>query len=177
MELPVGPLISTDPAQSPPHTALHGRHTSLVPLRPEHSASIFKHLGGEDNFWRWTYMLTGGFPSAEHCDKEIAEWSASKDPLYYAVMSGPESDPASEPAGLMAYLNIVPGQRRIEVGCIILGEALKQSREATEAFSLFIGHAFTDLGYRRVEWKANHLNKPSLAAAGRLGFTFEGVFR
>lgn len=38
-------------------------------------------------------------------------------------------------------------------------------------------YAFETLGYRRYEWKCNVLNEPSQAAALRLGFTFEGVFR
>lgn len=34
-----------------------------------------------------------------------------------------------------------------------------------------------DHGFRRYEWKCNALNAPSIAAAERLGFSFEGVFR
>jgi hypothetical protein len=34
-----------------------------------------------------------------------------------------------------------------------------------------------ELGYRRYEWKCDSLNEPSRAAALRLGFTFEGIFR
>ena len=37
--------------------------------------------------------------------------------------------------------------------------------------------AFDELGNRRVEWKCDALNARSRAAAERLGFTFEGVFR
>jgi RimJ/RimL family protein N-acetyltransferase len=37
--------------------------------------------------------------------------------------------------------------------------------------------AFDQLGYRRYEWKCDALNAPSRAAAERLGFKFEGVFR
>jgi len=37
--------------------------------------------------------------------------------------------------------------------------------------------AFDGLGNRRVEWKCDALNERSRAAALRLGFTFEGVFR
>jgi hypothetical protein len=37
--------------------------------------------------------------------------------------------------------------------------------------------AFDELGYRRYEWKCNALNAPSRAAATRLGFQFEGIFR
>jgi hypothetical protein len=36
---------------------------------------------------------------------------------------------------------------------------------------------FEELGYRRYEWKCDALNAPSCAAAGRLGFEFEGIFR
>lgn len=39
-----------------------------------------------------------------------------------------------------------------------------------------MGRAF-ELGYQRVEWKADEGNKASLAAAERMGFVFEGVFR
>jgi hypothetical protein len=34
-----------------------------------------------------------------------------------------------------------------------------------------------ELGYRRYEWKCDVLNARSCAAARRLGFSFEGVFR
>ena len=38
-------------------------------------------------------------------------------------------------------------------------------------------HAFDVVGVRRYEWKCDSLNQPSMRAAARLGFTFEGVFR
>jgi len=37
--------------------------------------------------------------------------------------------------------------------------------------------AFSELGYRRYEWKCDVLNAASRQAATRLGFRFEGVFR
>ena len=40
-----------------------------------------------------------------------------------------------------------------------------------------MARAFDELGYRRYEWKCDSLNAPSRAAALRLGFTFECVFR
>ncbi|KAK2592664.1 hypothetical protein QQS21_009631 [Conoideocrella luteorostrata] len=177
-DLPVGPLVSNKEAAEPPHSALHGKYTSLVPLCPSHAPSLYKHLGGPENFYRWTYMLTSGFPSLSDCQSDITDWSQddSKDRLYYTVLSGPAADPSSEAVGMMCYLGVTPAHRRIEIGSVILSDALRQTRQATEAFYLLIRHAF-ELGYLRVEWKANRLNKPSLKAAERLGFVFEGVFR
>lgn len=48
---------------------------------------------------------------------------------------------------------------------------------STEAMYLMMRYVFEELGYRRYEWKCDALNAPSIAAAKRLGFTFEGVFR
>jgi hypothetical protein len=53
---------------------------------------------------------------------------------------------------------------------------LQRTRAATEAMFLMMKHAF-ELGYRRYEWKCHALNAASRAAAQRLGFSFEGVFR
>jgi RimJ/RimL family protein N-acetyltransferase len=177
MSLPVGELVSSEPAQFPPGVDLNGKYTWLTRLKPSHSDDLFKHLGGESNFWRWTYMMTSGFPSIEQCREYISGVSNASDPFFYSVHDGPADRPDTEVVGMMSYMASVPAHRRIEIGSVILGEKLAKSRQATEAFYLFIKHAIEDLGYQRVEWKANHLNAPSRAAAERLGFTFEGVFR
>src|SRR5207248_9465141 len=57
------------------------------------------------------------------------------------------------------------------------GAAAQRTRANTEAASLMLAHAFDVLRYRRVEWKCDALNERSRAAALRLGFTFEGIFR
>ena len=53
---------------------------------------------------------------------------------------------------------------------------LQQTPAATEAMFLMMKQAF-EMGYRRYEWKCNALNSPSMRAAKRLGFKFEGIFR
>ncbi len=42
---------------------------------------------------------------------------------------------------------------------------------------LMMRRVFDELGYRRYEWKCDALNAPSRAAAQRLGFQYEGMFR
>lgn len=64
-----------------------------------------------------------------------------------------------------------PAQAPVSVGSI-----LQRTIAATEAMYLLARHVF-GLGYRRYEWKCDALNQPSLRAAYRLGFTFEGTFR
>ena len=54
---------------------------------------------------------------------------------------------------------------------------LQRTTAATEAMYLMAAHAFDVVGVRRYEWKCDSLNQPSMRAAARLGFTFEGVFR
>jgi len=55
--------------------------------------------------------------------------------------------------------------------------ALQRTAAATEAMYLMMRRAFEELGYRRYEWKCDSLNAPSLGAAKRLGFRYEGIFR
>ena len=78
--------------------------------------------------------------------------------------------------GIASYLRIDPNARSIEVGWITFSPLLQRSVVATEAMYLMMRNAF-ELGYRRYEWKCNALNEASMAAAERLGMTFEGVFR
>jgi hypothetical protein len=47
----------------------------------------------------------------------------------------------------------------------------------TEVVYLMLREIFDGLNYRRVEWKCDALNTRSRAAALRLGFSFEGIFR
>jgi RimJ/RimL family protein N-acetyltransferase len=70
-----------------------------------------------------------------------------------------------------------PKHRVIEVGGIMYSPALRRTRGATEAMYLLARHVFEEMGYRRYEWKCNTQNEPSRAAALRLGFTLEGIFR
>jgi RimJ/RimL family protein N-acetyltransferase len=79
--------------------------------------------------------------------------------------------------GVASYLRIEPAAGVIEVGHIALAPSLQRTATATEAMYLMMRRVFDELGYRRYEWKCDALNAASRAAAERLGFRFEGVFR
>src|SRR5262249_47522816 len=74
------------------------------------------------------------------------------------------------------YLRTAPAAGSVEVGHIHLSPRLQRRPAATEAMGLMMAKAF-ELGYRRYEWKCDALNAASRAAAQRLGFSFEGIFR
>jgi RimJ/RimL family protein N-acetyltransferase len=76
----------------------------------------------------------------------------------------------------VSYLRIFPDSGSIEVGHVIYSPLLQRTPAATEIMYLMMKRAFA-LGYRRYEWKCDALNGPSRAAAARLGFVFEGIFR
>jgi RimJ/RimL family protein N-acetyltransferase len=78
--------------------------------------------------------------------------------------------------GVVSFMNIDPPMRRLELGNIWYVPAAQRTRANTEAAFLMLREAFDALGYRRVEWKCDALNRRSREAALRLGFAFEGVF-
>ena len=60
---------------------------------------------------------------------------------------------------------------------MLYSPALQRTAGATEAQYLFAAHAFETLGCRRYVWKCDNANEKSKAAAIRLGFAPEGLFR
>jgi RimJ/RimL family protein N-acetyltransferase len=162
------------PASYPARVALDGRHTRLEPLDAgSHAAALFHATRGRENDDLWLYLADGPFDSAAAFADEIARKAVSTDAVFFAIL-----DPVKARAiGYASYMRIEPAQGVIEVGNVLFSRALQGTTGATEAMYLMARHAFEDLGYRRYEWKCNALNAPSRAAALRLGFTFEGIFR
>jgi len=79
--------------------------------------------------------------------------------------------------GVASLMRIDPPAGVIEVGGINYSPRLQRKPAATEAMYLLMRRVFDELGYRRYEWKCDCLNAPSRAAAQRLGFRYEGLFR
>jgi RimJ/RimL family protein N-acetyltransferase len=94
------------------------------------------------------------------------------DPLFYAIVDLKNG----QALGVASYLRIQPNVGVIEVGHINFSPMLQQTTAATEAMYLMMKNAF-DLGYRRYEWKCDNLNLGSKAAAKRLGFSYDGLFK
>ena len=172
--LPIGAALPGWQAPPAPQiTALEGRYCRLEALHAaQHAAALYAANAPDTSGHSWTYMAYGPFAQLADYQRWVEQWAHSADPLFFAII-----DRSSMRAtGVASYLRITPASGSIEVGHIHYSPLLARTRAATEAMYLLMQHAFR-LGYRRYEWKCDALNAPSRAAAQRLGFSFEGVFR
>ena len=168
------PLADWSARPHPPRSAIEGRFCRVEPLDPGHHAAELFAANGEDTDGRnWTYLPHGPYPSFE-AYRAWAEAAASRDdPLCHAII-----DPANGGAvGVASLMRIDAPSGVIEVGGINYSPRLQRRPAATEAMYLLMRRVFDELGYRRYEWKCDALNAPSRAAALRLGFCYEGLFR
>ena len=150
-----------------------GRHCRLEPLDVgRHLAQLFTANRKDESDRMWFYLPYGPFDRLEDYRSWVEKNSVGDDPIFYAVVV-----PESGAVGVASYLRIKPEAGSIEVGGIAYSPQLQRTPAATETMYLMMRQAFDDFGYRRYEWKCNALNAPSRAAALRLGFTFEGIFR
>jgi RimJ/RimL family protein N-acetyltransferase len=171
---PVGPALPAwTPPPAPSLTVLAGRSCRVEPLEPErHGPELFDAFASDADPRRWTYLPYGPFESAEAHAAWLRDFCSARDPLFFAVVSA-ETGMA---AGLASYMRIFSPSGSIEIGHLNFSARFQRTTATTEALFLMMKHAF-GLGYRRVEWKCDALNAPSRAAAARLGFSFEGIFR
>lgn len=172
--LPVGEPVAGPAARAPEHRVLSGRFVTLVPVELDHVTPLFTATHGDwDAEAVWTYMPYGPFVDIESMRAWLRSIARSTDPLFLTVIDRASGDPV----GVVSFLNIDLAMRRLELGHIWYVPSAQHTRANTEAAALMLAEAFERLGHRRVEWKCDALNARSRAAAERLGFTFEGVFR
>ena len=173
--LPVGEPVDPTPARRPPREPIVGRFVSLVPIDPEaHGPALFaaSHDGSDEAARMWTYMAYGPWEDQAGMRAWLDTLRASDDPLFLAALDG-----EGAPVGMVSFLNVDTTMRHLELGHIWYAPRAQRTRANTEAAYLMLHQAFDELGHRRVEWKCDALNERSRAAALRLGFTFEGIFR
>ena len=162
------------PCSGPPREAMQGRYVRLEPVNAErHAQDLYDAFAADGENRIWTYLPYGPFADVDDCRTWIEQTCLGDDPLFHAIIDGD----TGRAVGVASYLRIEPAVGVIEVGHINYAPALQKTRGATEAMYLMMRRVFAELGYRRYEWKCDALNAGSCAAAGRLGFTYEGQFR
>ncbi len=167
-------LSNWQPCPLPGDKTLKGRFVRLEPFdAARHSEGLFEAVCREqaEAIWRWLPLDPP--QSAEQFRSEYAQLVKERG-WRTLVIHGLKADKL---LGLFSFMRLRPEVGSAEIGAVTYGTELQRTAEATEAFYLASRHLFEDCGYRRYEWKCNHLNEPSRRAAVRYGFTFEGQFR
>ena len=174
-DLPVGvALPGWKPREAPPRTAMVGRFCRLEPLDADkHAADLFAANQLDVEGRNWTYLFVGPFAEFESYRAWLGQMEKSADPLFHTIID----QASNKPVGVATFMRIDRGNGVIEVGNINYSPLLQKKPAATEAMFLMMRRVFAELGYRRYEWKCDALNAPSRAAALRLGFHYEGLFR
>lgn len=172
--LPVG--FTVDGWTPPPHPPLEpmaGRVCRVEPLDvARHAADLYAAHALDADGRNWTYLPYGPFATLGEYTAFLTTLAGKQDPQFYTIV-----DLATGRAvGVASYLRIDPAAGSIEVGHISYSPLLQRTVASTEAMYLMMRRAFA-LGYRRYEWKCHALNAASRAAAQRLGFSYEGIFR
>ncbi len=165
-------MISDAPMSIEPVT-LRGHWARLEPLRPEHAADLFA-AGQTPEVW--AYLWRGPFTSPE----DTREWiegtvrgAADGSQIPFAIIQ----TETGRAVGSTRYMDVVPRDRRLEIGWTWLTPATWGTGINVEAKLLLLTHAFEALGAMRVELKTDARNERSRAAILALGAQFEGVFR
>lgn len=168
---------------------LKGTYVTLEAISQKHTESLWRNLDlqgtGSDLL---DYLPWSGFDSPEALWTVLQSLHTERGFLVYAIKAnpqhvnpGPESNSHqahNETVGMIAYLNVSPANRELEVGGVLFSKVLQRSAAATEVMYLILKNACeASPNYRRISWKCNSLNKASRRAAERLGFQFEGTFR
>lgn len=172
---PIGfPVADWQACAHPRGATMHGSRCRLEPIDiDQHVSDLFDAFSLDQDQRNWTYLPYGPFVT----EAEFRNWMVSScmgdDPCFFSVI-----DLATGKAvGIASYLRIEPGVGVIEVGHIHFSPRMQGRPISTEAMFLMMRQVFDVWGYRRYEWKCDALNQPSCAAARRLGFMFEGIFR
>lgn len=158
--------------ERPSITTLEGDSVIIEKLSMQHADDLYEAYTNSP-LSMWTYLSVEPFENRADFDAYLQAHCQSSDP-YHLTIIDKESKKA---VGTFSLMRIDPANRAIEMGWVVFSSALQQTRQSTEAQYLVMKYAFEELGYRRYEWKCDHLNQPSRNAALRLGFTFEGTFR
>ncbi len=172
---PIGaPLPNWSPRPLPPRTPIEGRFCRVEPLDPTVMPPISSPpTATTPRDATGPICPMGRFPRSISTANFLTAAARRDDPLVHAIVDRR----SGHAVGVASLMRIDPAAGVIEVGGINYSPRLQRQPAATEAMYLLMRRVFDELGYRRYEWKCDSLNAPSRAAAQRLGFRYEGLFR
>ncbi|KAJ7194859.1 acyl-CoA N-acyltransferase [Mycena pura] len=164
-----------------PPTLQNGR-VKLVPFIPsEHADAFFAVAGTHPELFE--YLPWGPFATTQDFVSTVIEQRIQPDRgmILFAVF---DTSAPGEPqlAGTIGLLDTSPANLSTEIGFVITLPQFQRTHVTSNAAGLLLrwtlnGSADGGLSLRRIVWRANFHNNPSVRTAERLGFRQEGVLR
>lgn len=154
-------------------TPLEGRFVVLEPMSLEHESGL-RRAASDGDLFTWLPEDLGASPGQLH------EWVTSAVDAARLRREAPFAivDAASgEPIGSTRFQEIRLEHLRVEIGWTWLAKSVWGLGHNVEAKLLLLGHAFEQVGCRRVEFKTDARNERSRGALEALGAKFEGILR
>lgn len=145
----------------------------LEPLRPAHGEALGRAADADEI---WTYLPFGGPGEAfeRYCAWLLEETEAGRWMPFVVVLKDSES--GDRVVGMSCYLNIAPGDCRVEIGGTWYVPTVYGTKVNPACKKLLLSHAFA-CGAERVEFKTDARNTRSRAALRKLGALEEGTLR
>ncbi|WP_329582731.1 GNAT family N-acetyltransferase [Kitasatospora sp. NBC_01250] len=151
--------------------SVHGDHVTLVPLEERHEDRLVEAVQDGQVWDTWFAAV----PSPVGMRREI-EWrlglAEQGRMVPFTVL-----DAAGRVAGMTAYMNVDPDNRRLEIGHTWYRGSVQRTALNTEAKLLLLQHAFEEADCIAVGFRTAFFNMPSRRAIERLGAKLEGVWR
>ena len=163
-------LSNTSPARLHSSASLTGTHVTLEKLHARHLADLYAAVGSTESIW--DFMIPGPFGSLSEFEAFLRKAEETTEDTIYAILL----NTSHKAAGIASLSNCSLANRVVEIG-LIYGADLQRTKAGTEVVLLLGELVFTELGYRRLEWRCHSLNLPSKRAAERYGFVYEGTLR
>jgi len=186
----LGRRVLTEPSPWPTENlCLEGSYITLTGLLETDMLSLWRNLDFAKNPSLLDFIAMQPPQTVQELWQAFEYYRRDRGMWVYAIkctsdpadLNRPNSDVSrrTKTLGTLAYLDVQPDHRALEVGAVLFSPALQRTPAATEANYLLLKNALGLLSpaYRRVVWKCNALNGASCRAAERLGFVYEGTFR
>ena len=141
----------------------------LVPLTYEHAPALLALIDES----LWSGMSTPTPTTVADVEATVRSALTAPDRYAFAVLD----HVTGEVRGSTSFYDVVPDQKRLEIGHTYYGRAWWGGRTNPACKLVLLTQAFDVWGMQRVALRADARNSRSVAAMGRLGAVSEGVLR
>jgi N-acetyltransferase len=149
-----------------------GRRVVVEPLSAEHEAGLLQAAVDAEMFQWMPVDMTSPEALREWVAATVAAADAAREVPYTILDAG-----SGRVLGSTRFLDLRLEHLRAEIGWTWVTRDAWGSGVNVETKLLLLGHAFEQVGLRRVEFKTDARNTRSRGALEALGAQFEGIFR